>query len=61
MYDYSEDDFYIDRCHVCGVVDWCDEVAHEAAETEPFLYDDEPVYDPWQDERYRFMTSEAPF
>ena len=61
MYDDDFYDDYIDRCHICGGVDECDEFAHEMAEEEPFAYDGEPTYDPWQDERYRFMTTGAPF
>lgn len=58
---FEDYDYRIDRCHVCGGVDQCDELAHDMADEEPFTYDDEPVYNPWMDERYRFMTSEAPF
>ena len=62
MFDDFEDERYADElCGVCGEPYQCNEFAHEAAETEPFLYDDEPVYDPWQDERYTFMTTGAPF
>ena len=50
-----------DRCRICGEYDECDEFVHDVAEEEPFAYDDEPTYDPWQDERYRFMTTGAPF
>ena len=73
MYDYFEDDY----CHVCGGVDWCDEVAHDmAADADENGPDrcyicgevdecDESAHaivnDPWQDERYAFMTTEAPF
>ena len=88
MYDDFDSD-YIDRCHVCGGVDSCDELAHEIAydaygndadrcqvcgeagqcderahdmaADEPYAYDDEPTYNPWQDVRYAFMTTEAPF
>ena len=59
--DYDYYDYRIDRCRVCGGVDQCDELTHDMAEEEPFAYDDEPIYNPWMDERYRFMTSEAPF
>ena len=50
-----------DRCYICGEVDECDESAHAIADEEPYAYDDEPTYDPWRDERYTFMTTDAPF
>lgn len=53
---YDED---VDRCHVCGGYDECDEFAHDMADEEPYAYDDEPVYNPWEDVRYAF--TEAPF
>ena len=62
--DNMYDDFdspYVDHCYVCGGVDQCDEVAHDMASEEPYAYDEEPIYDPWQDERYTFMTTGAPF
>lgn len=51
----------LDRCAVCGMTDQCDEIAHDMASEEPYAYDEEPIYDPWQDERYTFMTTGAPF
>lgn len=59
--DYDDERYADELCEVCGEPYQCDEFIHERVETEPLLYDDEPIYDPWADERYRFMTSEAPF
>lgn len=44
MFDDYDDERYADElCETCGQPYQCDEFVHEAAETEPFLYDDKPV------------------
>lgn len=59
MFDDYDDERYADElCEICGQPYQCDEFIHDRAD-ERYAY--EPIYDPWVDERYRFMTSEAPF